>query len=391
MARYHLHIDVSPDEVEKSLRRMQARVSFRYYDRVPVNFCVEPRFFAPLAGIKLGDIRKDPETQYVYLLQFAKMQAELLNSDFLTSPVIYVSPWFDNVKQASAFGCEIAWPENETLQAIPYMQDVSEIADFQIPEPDAGLWGTFIDWWLKMQEFCKDTRLTIGAGSAMIEGRVEMAPLTQLILGPHMVAVDMAGTEFYYWMAEYPEECHKLLDKITTACFAAEDLARKIDPRFRGGFALAEDSSTILSAKMFKEMVVPYTKRCYERYGKGLQFGRGLHMCGPSTHLLDVLADDLQITDFNVFGCPVAPEDAARKLGGKACLWGNIDPILMKDGTKAEVKAACMRALEAMAPCGGFMLGDGANVCPGTPMENIRVFAEAVEEFGVPAGMRMDE
>lgn len=143
MARYHLHIDVSPDEVEKSLRRMQARVSFRYYDRVPVNFCVEPRFFAPLAGIKLGDIRKDPETQYVYLLQFAKMQAELLNSDFLTSPVIYVSPWFDNVKQASAFGCEIAWPENETLQAIPYMQDVSEIADFQIPEPDAGLWGTF--------------------------------------------------------------------------------------------------------------------------------------------------------------------------------------------------------------------------------------------------------
>lgn len=88
-------------------------------------------------------------------------------------------------------------------------------------------------------------------------------------------------------------------------------------------------------------------------------------MCGPATHLLDILADDLRISDFNVFGYLVDPAVAAEKLGGKACLWGNIDPMLMKNGTKEQVKAACKRALEAMAPCGGFMLGDGANICPG--------------------------
>ena len=370
---------------------MEARNNFQYYDQVPVNFCVEARFFSPLAGIKLGDIRTDPETQYMYLLQFAKMQAELWTSDFLTSPVIYMAPWFDNVKQASAFGCEIAWPETETLQAIPYMKDVSEIESFEIPKPDAGLWGTYIDWWLKMKEFAKDTKVTIGAGSSMIEGKVEMVPLSQMNLGPHMVAVDMAGTEFYYWMAEYPEESRKLLEKITIGCFMAEDLARKIDPRPRGGFGLAEDSSTILSPHMFQDMVVPYTKRCFDRYGKGLKFGRGLHMCGPSTHLLEILADDLKISDFNVFGSLVKPTDAAKKLGGKSTLWGNVDPILMKNGTKAQVKAACMEALEAMAPCGGFMLGDGANVCPGTPLENLQVFTEAVREFGVPEGMKMRE
>ncbi|MBE6904541.1 MAG: hypothetical protein E7480_08050 [Ruminococcaceae bacterium] len=388
MARFELHIDIDTSRMEQSLLRMQRRVEFKYHDRVPINFCVEPRFFAPLLNVKLCEIFKDPETQFVYLLKFAKMHAELLNSDFLISPVIYINPWFDNVIQASAFGCEIYWPENETLQAIPFMQDVSEIEKMKIPEVDSGLWGRRIEWFFKMQEFCKDTRLTIGHGSNIIEGRVEMAPFSQLVLGPHMVAVDMAGTEFYYWMAEYPEECHKMLEKITLDCMAAEDYARKIDPRPRYGIHLAEDSSTILSPDMFREMVVPYTKRCYDRYSTGPDFARGLHMCGPSTHLLEILADDLKINSFNMFGCPVDPKDVARTLGGKSLLWGNIDPVLIKDGTKEQVKEACRKVIEVLAPCGGFMLGDGANVCPGTPIENLLAFAEAAEEYGVPENLR---
>jgi uroporphyrinogen-III decarboxylase len=67
-------------------------------------------------------------------------------------------------------------------------------------------------------------------------------------------------------------------------------------------------------------------------------------------------------------------------------LWGNINPMLMLNGTRDEVKRACLDALEALAPCGGFMLGDGANVCPGTPLENLAVFVEAAEEYGLGDG-----
>ena len=66
-------------------------------------------------------------------------------------------------------------------------------------------------------------------------------------------------------------------------------------------------------------------------------------------------------------------------------LWGNINPMLMLNGTKAEVKQAARAALEALAPCGGFLLGDGANVCPGTPLENLAALTEAAEEYGLPA------
>ena len=90
------------------------------------------------------------------------------------------------------------------------------------------------------------------------------------------------------------------------------------------------------------------------------------------------------MTQFDIFGYLVPPKVAAANLGGTTLLWGNINPMLIKDGTRAEVKQAARECLEAMAPCGGFMLGDGANVCPGTPLEAFQAVMEAAEEYGLP-------
>jgi len=95
-------------------------------------------------------------------------------------------------------------------------------------------------------------------------------------------------------------------------------------------------------------------------------------MCGDSTHLHNALVNDLQMTHFDIFGYLVPPKVAATNLGKNILLWGNINPMLMLNGTKEQVKQAAMECLEALAPCGGFMLGDGANVCPGTPFRTQR-------------------
>ncbi len=98
------------------------------------------------------------------------------------------------------------------------------------------------------------------------------------------------------------------------------------------------------------------------------------------------LAQDERITGFNVLGYQAPPRAAAGNLRG-ARLWGNVNPMLMLNGSKAEVMRACLDCLEAMAPGGGFMLGDGANACPGAPLENLVVFTEAAEAYGMPAEM----
>jgi uroporphyrinogen-III decarboxylase len=318
------------------------------------------------------------------LLQFSRYQVENIPADFCTEPSIFIHPYFDNVVPPSAYGAEIGWTPDSPPRAIPMIDSPEDMERFPIPEPDAGLRGKTIEWWLEMKELASQTRLTFNG----IEGQVKMAPLGSNYLSPHMIAIDLVGTDFYVWMMEYPDACHQFLGKITRAEIEAEELVRKLDPRPRGDFyGLAEDSATILSPQTFKAFCIPYTGTMFNHFGAGLRFGRGIHMCGDSTHLLKMLKDNLGMTHFDIFGYMVSPLTAANQLGGNTLLWGNVNPMLMKDGSPEEVKEATLSCLQAMAPVGGFMLGDGANVCPGTPLESFHIIQQAAEEYGCPEGL----
>jgi uroporphyrinogen-III decarboxylase len=89
---------------------------------------------------------------------------------------------------------------------------------------------------------------------------------------------------------------------------------------------------------------------------------------------------------FPYFGYMVPPKVAAANLGGISRMTGNLNPMLMKDGGYQQVKQAARECIEALGPCGGFMLADGANVCPGTPLESFRAIMDAAEECGLGDG-----
>lgn len=380
--RFDLHIDYPLDRMERNRRRMEARASFAYVDRVPVGFCLVPRYFAPCLGIPYGALFRNVEEHYYWQLQFLKYRLEHVPEDMVCGgPVAYVGPYFDNVLDSAAFGAEVVWPENETLHTRPVIRSVEQMDAWPMPEPGTGLWGRARDWWLQMRELARDTRVSFAGG---IEGRAEVGLLATSGLSPHMIAIDLVGHEFYAWQLECPERCHAFLGRITEALAANLRHFMAVDDRPRGGFGLADDTATAMSAAAFREFCVPYTGRLFDLFGAGSRFGRGLHMCGQSTHLLKALVEDLRISSFDLFGYLVEPEVAARELGGKALLWGNLNPMLMLNGTKVQVKQAAHAALAAMAPCGGLLLGDGANVCPGTPLENLAAVTEAAEEYGRP-------
>ncbi|MHB9024149.1 MAG: uroporphyrinogen decarboxylase family protein [Armatimonadota bacterium] len=379
--RFTLDIEYAPEKMEASRKRMEARRQYTYVDRVPVGFCLEPRYFCPVFGIKYCDFFTDVETHYNWQLQFIKYRIEQIPEDMIcVGPTLAFAPYFDNVVDSDALGAQTFWPENETLQVVPTIHTVEQMERFQIPAPDAGMWGMVRDWWLAMRDLVADTRLTFNGQ----EGKAEMGILSVGHLSPFMLAVDLVGVDFYWWLLEYPEACHTFIGKIADAVLQADAYYRTIDPRVRGTYELAEDSAQILSVESFREFCVPYDRRFYDVLGGYTKFGRGMHMCGTSAHLYPALVEDLQITSFDLMGFPVAPQIIAEKLGGKALLWGNINPMLMLHGSKAEVKAECTAALQAMAPCGGLLLGDGANVCPGTPLENLAALTEAAEDYGLP-------
>ena len=64
--RFRLSIDYAPEKMERSRKRVEARNRFAYVDRVPVGFCLVPRYFAPLFGINYQEFFKDVESQYYW-------------------------------------------------------------------------------------------------------------------------------------------------------------------------------------------------------------------------------------------------------------------------------------------------------------------------------------
>lgn len=378
--RFSVKIDYDPQKMELSRKRHQARENFGPVDRVPVLFCLERRYFLPLFGCTFNEFVNDVETHYYIQLQYNKYRIENIAEDFCLSDSVTVYPFFENVVNASGMGGDIYWSDANPPRAVPIIRKVQDIDTLPVPEPTAGLWGKRLQWWLRMKEFAGETEVIFNGK----RGRVEVAPLDIGWEGPHMIAIDLAGENFYLWMLEYPEACHRLLDKITTGMIRAAKLFRQVDSRPRLVYGTAEDSSQIVSAEHFKYFTVPYDLKLYETFGAGLKNGRGMHMCGDSAHLHQALVEDLKITSFDLFGYLVTPEVAAKNFGGKVLLWGNINPMLMLNGSRDEVKKEARKCLEALAPYGGLLLGDGANVCPGTPLKNLAALTEVCEEYGSP-------
>ena len=69
-------------------------------------------------------------------------------------------------------------------------------------------------------------------------------------------------------------------------------------------------------------------------------------------------------------------------MGGRVVLIGNIDPMLIHRGPPERIREVARTIIEKLAPYKGFILQDGNNIPPGTPLENINTLMEAAEQYG---------
>ncbi len=375
--RFSLSIRYPEDRMLRNKLRFTRHLDYCYSDRVPVLFGVFARYYLKQFGINFAEYFRDAETQFRWQIEFQKWAIENIPDDRCQEPVITVGPDFENVLNTSAFGGRVEWPDDIPPRARPTINKPDEVAQLRIPEIHEGFWAKYTQWWQTMKELARDTEVTFNGQP----GEIKVLPLGIQWIGPHMMAIDLVGDPFYWWMLEYPKACHQLLETITNGLIHAETSFRKADPGPRPTFAVAEDSAQIMSAKLFQDFCVPYDNRLFEKFGDGLRDGRGMHMCGKSDHLHQTLIEDEKITSFLLWGRDVKPEVAAKNLGGKCYLWGNLDPMMLLDGPPEKIREATLELLNALGPCHGIVVGDGANVCPGTPIEHLQVVTDAVDRY----------
>jgi uroporphyrinogen-III decarboxylase len=377
-----IEIGVPVDELAARRERVERTRRFERPDRVPVIPAIGTRFLVPRMGVSFRDYFADPETMLRTQILGQKWLLENVRTDAYAITGPWVGAWtdFENAFEAGSLGVEIAFPDDD----IPWIGRGWVAGDADLRRLEAmdfvrsGINARQIAFRRKMMDVAGKYPVRFRGGPVFYPG--ENPALTHTSDGPFGVAGDLMGkTEIFIAAKERPDFVRELLRIVTGKliawldfCWAEEKLPVPKD------FAWTDDLAVSLSARTYREIVLPSEKRLRFHFDGRLS----LHMCGKSDHLLEIFRDDLAIHELQGFGYEVDLDRIAEAMGGRVVLVGNVNPMLIHAGTPGEVRAATRRVLEKLAPRGGLIVQDGNNIPPGSPVANINAMMEAAEEWG---------
>ncbi|MDW7760623.1 MAG: uroporphyrinogen decarboxylase family protein [Acidobacteriota bacterium] len=377
-----IEIGIPVEEIEARRARVAEARRFGRPDRVPVIPALAHRFLIPKTGTSFRDYYADPETMLRTQIRAQKWHLENIRTDahVITGP--WVGAWsdFQNSFEAGSLGCRIEFPENDIpWVASHWVQDDTDLTRLEAMDfIGSGLNARQVEFRDGMIRVAEKYPVRFLGGLVFYPGA--RPSLTRTSDGPFGIAGDLMGaTELFLACAERPDFVRELLriiiDKMLAWLDFACDLEGLPEPR---DIAWSDDLAVSLSAGMFKDLVLPADCRIRSHFRGNALF----HMCGKSDHLLEIFRDSLDIHEFQGFGWAVDLDRIREVMSGRIVLYGNVDPRIILSGTPAEVMEASRKVIEKLAPGGGFVLQDGNNVAPGSPIENINAMMKAAESYG---------
>jgi uroporphyrinogen-III decarboxylase len=218
----------------------------------------------------------DPEVMTGFQERAYFEQLQSIDDDF----VPYLMPWFGTGVAASAFGCQIGFVPRQDPAVNPSsypVQTAEDVRRLQIPNPNTdGLMPRVLEF----QRYMK-------AHSFLPVGITDFQ-------GPLTTANQLMGYDkLIYLMADDPTAAHELMDKVTEALILwvrtqKEVIGEPLTESAGGhqiyygrnaGVWFSDDDAVIMSARSYREFVVPYNSRILQAFGGG-----SIHYCGRGSH-----------------------------------------------------------------------------------------------------------
>lgn len=284
---------------------------------------------------------------------------------------------FQNCDEAAWFGCPIIYPKEDMPFVEPILKnDKGRLYSMSPPSP---LSGGIMEMAIEQYEYLEEKRRNTdfegkSVGKTSIFGGGTDGPLTIAcnIRGANEIAID-----FY----EDPKYLRDLLSFITDVTIVRIKKVMgflKIEYPAKS-WMFADDSIELISKEMYKDFVLPCHKRLLAEFSKG---DSGIHICGKVQRHLKILKYELDIKIFDV-GFPIDMGKAREDLGEDVTLIGNIAPHLLKMGPEQAIKDEIKKTCESGVMKGGkFILREGSNCAPGTPISHYQAMYEAGKEYG---------
>jgi len=342
-------------------------------------------------GYGFKDFFTNPQVQIETQLEFEKWFRYNIICDKEMGPpkdtwVVGVN--FQNSYDQGFFGCPIKYmgdhlPDTEEI----LKENKGKLYKLKPPNPLKGnLLGRVVEFYEYMQEKCPQMEF---------EGLpVKPRPTIpgENTDGPFTVACKLRGaSELCLDMYEDPKYFHDLMNFVTENIIRRMKAIRKWrwsnfpdsddkDQFKRPDWGFADDSIAILSVNHYQDFILPYHKRLAEEFSDGGKIS--IHLCGDATHLFPFLKEELKVYEFDT-GFPVDFGRLRNKLGPEVTINGGPSIMLLKQGPAENVRKEVKRICASGIMEGGrFILREGNNLAPCTPVEHIEAMYEAGKEYG---------
>lgn len=361
-------------------------------ERVPLIFGINPRLTLDIPeanpnGMSFRDYLGDPDRM---------LQRQLLHQEWVRLNIpqdqemgypkhgwpIYVD--FQNVYEAAWLGCPVHFRDNQVPDTSPLLAEDSKkhlLFDRGSPDPFQG--GLMAENWAYYEHFCNVR------DHGVAYKRVHIGEVTPSGLGtdgPVTIACNIRGaTQFLTDLLCDPDYAVQLLDFITEATITRIRAYRSHLglPLKTEGWQFADDSIQLISTEMYEQIVFPFHKRLVDTFSDG--GSNGIHLCGDATRHFPFLKDNLNIQSFDT-GFPVDFTWLRETLGPGVEIQGGPSAPFLRQATPREVSDEVRRILSSGIMEGGrFILREGNNLAPGTPLENLWAMYDTVRDYGTYA------
>ncbi len=235
-------------------------------------------------------------------------------------------------------------------------------------------------------------QLAEGAGgrvAELVQARKLVGPDVSIhgaLYSPEDYLIDLLGADgAMEALLTDPEKCRALLARfaVAVAGHAREQIVAGVDAL---NVSAPWAGQSFISPQLYRDLIAPAQAVLVAaaKAGGVLSY---CHTCGAIGDRLEAIID----TGFDGIECLDPPPlgnvelaDAVRRIGNRAFIKGNIDPVhTLLLGTKEAIRADVIRRLEIGMTARGFILSTACAIAPETPAANVALLRELVEQHGV--------
>lgn len=198
--------------------------------------------------------------------------------------------------------------------------------------------------------------------------------------GPITMATSILGTmQFLTFVLDYPNVMRDFFSLLTEKLVEYIRILRDETGVSDNGFWITDDNCCLVSPEIYDQYAAPLLETVFAEFAPRPEHRRHHHSDSPMAHHMPTLRR-LGVNEVNLG--PTIDAAEIRRAMPNAVIFGQIPPMLLRNGTPDEIIDAVRCDIEKVGRDGGLVIATAGSIAEGTPLRNIRVMMYAADRYG---------